>query len=132
MNNKAEQNKAIILRMTEAFNNQDPETFSSCQANPVLFHFRNGDRTLTHHEHWEVVRHIFTVFPDLTASVDSIIAEDDRVFVRWSYVGTPQGVSPGGVEPTGGTIDWGVCWAENRLSNGAVVEVWELTDLLSL
>ena len=127
-----EQNKATMRQLTEAFNNLDRERFNAGFADPCLYHFApdGDDHAYSHEEHWETVLNIFKVFSDLKASVDSLIAEGDRAFVRWSYRGTHLGKGKKGIEPSGETIDGGVCWAEYRFADGVAVEVWELCDLL--
>lgn len=129
---KAAANKAAIRRATEAFNRLDREAFDANFADPCLFHFRSGDREIGHEAHWQSVLSIFQVFPDLKATIDGLIAEDDKLFVRWSYVGTHLGRSRSGVEPTGKKLEWGVTWAHYRFENGVAVEVWELSDHIPL
>ena len=59
-----------------------------------------------------------------------MLAEDDRVFVRWTYAGTHDGATDG-VEATGLDVEWRH-WSEYRLEDGAVVEAWQLSDGLHL
>jgi steroid delta-isomerase-like uncharacterized protein len=73
---------------------------------------------------------IFTALPDLRFTVDDIIAEGDKVAVRWTVTGTHKGAFMG-ILPTNKKITY---WAIeiNRLSNGKIVESWSRTDTLSL
>ena len=60
------------------------------------------------------------VFPDLSIKVDEILAEGDRVAVRWTSTGTQKGSWYGAV-PTGKKVKW----SGNeifRLSNGIIDE----------
>lgn len=129
MADSAEANKAALRRATQAFNERDQESFDGVFLDPCLFHFRNEDRWIGHGEHWDIVLRIFRVFPDLVASIDGLIAEDDRAFIRWSYVGTHLGRSRHGTEPSGETFEWGVTWAEYRFEGGMAAEIWELSDM---
>jgi predicted ester cyclase len=125
------QNKATMRKLTQAFNELDRESWDSGFADPCLFHFPpdGGEHAYTPEEHWQSVLNLFKVFPDLKASIDGLIAEGDRVFVRWSYVGTHLGKGRRGVEPSGEKIDWWIVWAEYRFEDGLAAEVWEVHDL---
>ncbi|MDX1616001.1 MAG: ester cyclase [Candidatus Promineifilaceae bacterium] len=131
MDSTEAENKETVRRATEAFNRLDRQSFDACFANPCLYHFpaRSEDRSISYKAHWELVLGNFRVFPDLEASIDSLIAEDNRVFVRWSYVGTHLGKGKEGVEPSGERIDWGICWVEFRFEDGLIAEAWEICDL---
>lgn len=69
-------------------------------------------------------------FPDLTATVELLIAEDDLVVARWTMAGTNTGAW-GGVPPTGKPLRFsGVNIF--RLQDGQVVEVWNHRDDLGV
>lgn len=126
-----ERNKATMRQLTEAFNNFDRERFCACFADPCLYHFPpdGDDHSFGHAEHWEIIESQFKTFSDLKASIDSLIAEDDRAFVRWSYRGTHLGQGSQGIEPSGKMMEWGICWAEIRFEDGLAMEVWEICEL---
>lgn len=123
-----ERNKHAIRRLTESFNALGREAFDSCYAEEIVVHASTGDdRTMDHEAHWHEVQGMFSVFPDLHATVENMVAEEDRVFVRWTYAGTHQGRTPSGIEPTGRTAAW-AAWCEYRLEEGRVAEAWNLSD----
>ena len=72
----------------------------------------------------------FDAFPDTEISIEELIAEGDKVVMRWTSRGTHQGeflgLPPSGkrVEVAGVTI--------SRIEGGKIVEDWELTDTLGL
>ena len=69
-------------------------------------------------------------FPDLTDTVELLIAEDDLVVARWTMAGTNTGAW-GGVPPTGRPLRFsGVNIF--RLKDGRVVEVWNHRDDLGV
>lgn len=73
---------------------------------------------------------ILSVVPDGRYEVDDLIAEGDRVVVRWRLVGTHKG-NFNGIAPTGRVITLkGI--AIYRLEDSKVVERWVLTDLHGL
>lgn len=125
-----EENKEIVHRATDAFNELDRESFDPCYADEVVVHGRRDERRMDHDEHWEEVLSMFEVVPDLHATTEAMIAEDDRVFVRWTYAGTPA-AEIRGVEPSGERVEWAK-WSEYRLEDGAIAEAWQLSDRLHL
>jgi steroid delta-isomerase-like uncharacterized protein len=69
-------------------------------------------------------------FPDLRATVDLIIGEDEWVVGRWTATGTHLG-RWGGVDPTGKQVTFSavnVC----RFENGKVAEIWNHRDDMGL
>jgi predicted ester cyclase len=70
--------------------------------------------------------------PDARYEVDDMVAEDDKVVVRWTMHGTYQGSFPGiDVPPTGEGITLkGV--AIYRVEKGKLMERWVVSDLYGL
>ena len=87
-----------------------------------------------HPLYYPVYRHVcllyLAAFPDFTVTVHSIIAEGDKVAVRWTVNGTHlgelMGIPPTGrpVEFTGATI--------HRFADGKIVENWWSYDALGM
>lgn len=69
-------------------------------------------------------------FPDLHATIDDLVAEDDRVVARKTWTGTHAGAFRG-LEPTGRRVVFGgvVIW---RIEQGRLAERWVTLDLLGL
>jgi predicted ester cyclase len=73
---------------------------------------------------------IRSAVPDARYEVDDIIAERDRVVVRWRLLGTHKGEFRG-IAPTGRAISLkGI--AIYRVDNGKLMERWVVSDLHSL
>jgi predicted ester cyclase len=72
----------------------------------------------------------FEAFPDLHISVDEVIAEDDRVFVRSTMTGTHDGEYKG-IAPTGRAVA-ADCAEVYRLADGKIVGYWCLTNVAGL
>lgn len=125
-----QQNKDTVQRATDAFNELDREAFDSCYADEVVARGSDDERRMDHDEHWEEVLGMFEVVPDLHAITESMVAEGDRVFVRWKYAGTPEGEIRG-VEPNGERVEW-ASWKEYQLEDGEIVEGVGLSDRLHL
>jgi predicted ester cyclase len=69
-------------------------------------------------------------FPDWRFNVDDLVAEGDRVFVRWTGTGTHTGTW-GGFSPTGKQVKW---QGANciRIVDGKIVEIWHLANILHM
>ena len=128
----AHDDEAAIRRITDVWNAQDLEAFVAHYADPCLYHFGRKDVTLSRAKHLDSAQHYFDVFPDLTATIRTLMSVDDRVYVRWTYVGTHLGTSRSGVEPTGKRVEFGTLMAENRFERGLIVEVWEMGSYIDL
>ena len=71
-----------------------------------------------------------TAFPDCKITIDDILAEDDKVTVRWTATGTPRG-ELAGIAPTGKQITVPGSLTV-RISGGKVVEEHNVWDTLKL
>ena len=75
-------------------------------------------------------RALRAAFPDLTVTIEDLVAEDDVVAVRATWRGTHQG-SFRGVPPIGRRIE--ICgMAFWRIAGGQIRESWNLIDLPTL
>ncbi len=69
-------------------------------------------------------------FPDTHCTVEDIVAEGDKIAVRWTYAGTHQGELMG-IPPTGKqVIITGI--TIHRFADGKIVESWFSYDMLGL
>jgi len=71
-----------------------------------------------------------SAFPDFKATIDDILAEDDKVVIRQTWSGTQKGDFMG-IPPTGKSVSFGVIDII-RFSGGKVVEHWGLMDSMSM
>jgi predicted ester cyclase len=72
----------------------------------------------------------FDAFPDLHVSLEELIAEDDRVFVRSTVTGTHDGEYKG-IAPTGRNVATD-CAEVYRLADGKIVGYWCLMNVAAL
>jgi steroid delta-isomerase-like uncharacterized protein len=79
----------------------------------------------------QVVAETLDSFPDLTISADEILAEGDKVTVRWTYHATHQKNVLFGVPPTGKEVEVSGITIY-RIVNAQVVEEYGVADTLSL
>ena len=72
-------------------------------------------------------------FPDLHRSIDDIIVEGDKAFVRQTYRGTHNGklgAAAGNLAPTGKKLTWGG-FGVLRYEGNRVAETWTMQNRLS-
>jgi steroid delta-isomerase-like uncharacterized protein len=71
-----------------------------------------------------------TAFPDLTATVEDMIAEGDKVAYRLTFRGTHQGVLMG-IPPSGKNVTYtGI--GINTVINGTIMEMWLNFDAMGM
>jgi steroid delta-isomerase-like uncharacterized protein len=72
----------------------------------------------------------FAAIPDLHATIDDMVAEGDKLSVRFTVTGTHVGELMG-VPPTGKHFDVGAMCIY-RIAEGKIAEQWEQIDMLGL
>jgi len=78
----------------------------------------------------QVLTVLFTAFPDLHMTVEDLIAEGDKVVIRFTSMGTHKGDLMG-IAPTGKQVkSTGI--AIYRIVGGKVVEEWAERDTLGM
>jgi steroid delta-isomerase-like uncharacterized protein len=82
-------------------------------------------------EGWKhVLTMVLTAFPDRDTTVEDVIAEGDKVVVRWTTRATNKGsfmgMPPTGKQATYGGIDI------YRVADGKIVEHWDQVDALGM
>lgn len=99
---------------------------------PEDFVLHNFDTTIRGRDAWidAVVRPSFAAFPDLRFEAEFILAEDDKVAIRWHARGTNNGPFQGQA-PSGKTVSFtgSIIY---RVDEGRIVEAWAQPDRLGL
>ncbi len=72
-----------------------------------------------------------SAFPDMSATIENVIAEGDKVVTRWTIRGTHQGETEEFGPPTGRQVEGGGL-SLHRIEGGKIVEEWNSYDNLSL
>ncbi len=124
-----EANKALVRRFFELSDEHDLAAAQELLAPSFVYHSASlpaGDRDAVRRMEEEAARAI----PDGRTIVEDVIAEGDRVVVRYTSLGTFRlGIL--GVAPTGRPIRQRAI-AIHRVRDGKIQEVWVETDRLSL
>ena len=127
-NASAEENKALARRSWDAVDN--PDLLDEVYAPDVVWHNPDQDT----HGIEEAKRYIgmFTsAFPDMSATVEDVIAEGDKVVTRVTFRGTHQGEVEAFGPPTGRQVE-GEGITIHRIEGGKIVEEWNSYDNLSI
>jgi C-1 hydroxylase len=120
-----EENKAIILRLYEADNKKDLSILDKV-ISPDFYDPTFNLRGVEEYRQFELA--FFKGFPDWIENVEDIIAEGDKVWVRFTGTGTHKGEWLG-LAPTGKKMTFKAVqmW---RIVNGKVVSKDSIGDLL--
>ena len=126
----SEPNKALMSRIIEElWNKKNPAVIGQLYAENYVGHTPDG--VLQGHagarQHYDTY---VAAFPDTKIAIDGMVAEGDKVSVRWTATGTHRG-ELAGIAPTGKrvTVPGNLTV---RISGGKVVEDHTLWDTLKL
>ena len=120
-----EENKAVVRSLYEVANKGNPDLLDELVA-PDFVDYTNQIRGLESLK--EFGRAFLGGFPDLHWTIEDIIAEGDKVWVRTTITGTHKGeyrgIAPTGKKITVRAVD---IW---RIADGKIIECWAVDDLL--
>jgi steroid delta-isomerase-like uncharacterized protein len=122
----SEQNKTLARRWFEdLFSRGDLDTANVILSADFVDHLpREEERGIEGLKHY--VSFYRTAFPDIQDSVEEIVAEGDKVVVRWSSRGTHQGEFMG-VAPTGRVVAF-TGMRLFRIAESKIAESWVNID----
>jgi steroid delta-isomerase-like uncharacterized protein len=127
----AAENKQLVEQAVAAFNRGDLDAYLASYADNAAIHGLPSDFAPTLDGHRRFLAAMRRGLPDMTADIDDIVAEGDRVAVRLTYRGTHLGELRG-VAPTGRRITWQSMTFRRFDESGRTVERWILGDTLAL
>jgi len=126
-----EQNKALIRNFFEEENNRNIDILNEMSApNATWFHPSVSTTPIAFEEAFEGLKIFWHAFPDLTLTIEDIIAEGDKVVVRFIGRGTHQGELEG-IPATGNKFEVSAIQIF-RIEDAKIVETWEISDRLGL
>ncbi|PSP83028.1 DUF4440 domain-containing protein [Halobacteriales archaeon QS_1_68_17] len=124
-----QENKEMVRRYLDAFNDFDRDALSAVLADDVVEH--GATREVEGFDEFvEFVDRNQDTFSGYTGSTEAICAEDDLVTVRYTVSGTHDGEYLG-IDPTGKDVTWSGI-AMYRIENGEIAEIWIEEDRLEL
>jgi len=126
----SEENKDLARRSWEIVNQRNPDLLEEYY--PPDFVWHEPDQDIRGYEQAkQFVTSYFTAIPDITITIEDVLAEGDQVVTRWTIRGTHQGETEEFGPPTGKQMVLeGI--TIHRIEDGNIVEEWERYDNLSV
>ena len=130
METAQEQNKQLIRQYFEAYDQQDTEGIGQLvSSNNYSFHI-SGMQPMDWKETKQFYAVAWSTFPDLHHEILDIVAEGDKVAVRYNIIGTHKAEFQG-IPPTGKEVSFSAM-GFITLIDGKVAEEWEVADNMGL
>ena len=125
----AEENKTIVLRfIEEIWNDGDLAAADEIIDANIVLSTRRGAEQVGRTAYKQFITRLRTSFPDVQDSIEEMIAEGDKVMVRWLWKGTHRGPYAG-IEATGKHVEIGGITIL-KIREGKIVEDFVLVDLM--
>ena len=126
-----ERNKAVVMRSeTELWSRGNLAVAAELYSPAFICHFPIGPEWRGIDGITQAVKNHRVSFPDWNEHVEDIIAEGNRVAIRFKSTGTQRGVFAG-IAPTGREVTISE-FAIFRLADGKIVEQWGMPDIAGL
>ncbi|RME85979.1 MAG: ester cyclase [Caldilineae bacterium] len=127
--NPAVQNKAIARRvLEEAANQRNLDLLDELLAADYVLHDPSNPMVQDRETYKQFLGGHFTAFPDAKWTIDDLVAEGDRVVVRWTLSGTHEGPLMG-IPPTNKSFAMSGI-SIYRLADGKIAEEWAVADVM--
>jgi steroid delta-isomerase-like uncharacterized protein len=130
-----EANKNLLRRFVDAINKKQLDLLDElCSPNYVWHGI--GSPNIREDVHGikkfkEAVAEFTKAMPDLKVIIEDLVAERDRVGVRYTEIGTHTGAPFAGIPPTGKRVEW-TAVDIYRVENGKLAEEWFVDDSLGI
>ena len=127
-----EQNKQLVRWFFDAYNGHDAERMGQLVSSNTnyFFHLPGTPNPMDWNGRKQFVAAVIKAFPDIHHRILDIVAEGDKVAVRFNITGTHKGVFQG-ISPTGKEISIdGTDFL--TIVDGKIVEEWLNSDMMGL
>lgn len=121
--------KDVFQQLLEATDAQDFDRYDDILSEDIIGHFPGG-ADLGREQFEQNERAFAEAFPDITRTVEDLIAEGDRVVARTTVRGTHQGEF-NGIAATGRTVQT-TATVIYRVEDGRIAECWVEADFMGL
>jgi steroid delta-isomerase-like uncharacterized protein len=126
----SEENKDLARRSWELVSQRNPDLLEEVYAADIVWHEPDQD-VQGLEEAKQFYSMYLSAFPDLSATVEDVLAEGDKAVTRWTIRGTHQGEIEEFGPPTGKQVEIkGI--TIHRIESGKIVEEWERYDNLGV
>ena len=126
----AEDNKAVVRRWIEAYNDRDTQAEADARAPGYVAHAPGLPGPLDSEAWTQFIASFTEAFPDLRLTVEDIVSEGDMVAARIAFQGTHRGEFQG-IPPTDKQVAFSSIEID-RMVEGKVQEHWFELDQLGL
>jgi len=126
-----ETNKAIVQRSAdEIWNTGNLAIVDEIYGAEFLNHDPTAPDVRDLESYKQFIVGALAAFPDFHVTAEDVVAEGDKVAVRWTATGTQEGELPG-IPATGRQVTWtGI--DIHRIADGKIVEIWWSKDMLGM
>jgi steroid delta-isomerase-like uncharacterized protein len=126
----SEENKALARRSWEIISQRNPDALEEVYTADSVLHEPDQDLQGVE-EAKQYLSMYLSAFPDMSVTVEDVIAEGDKAVTRWTLRGAHQGEVEEFGPPTGKQVELeGI--TIHRIEDGKIVEEWERYDNLSV
>jgi steroid delta-isomerase-like uncharacterized protein len=126
-----EQNKGLVRKLAEEWNKGSNEYYMQVTASDYAFYTPSGNpNPMSREEAAANLEAFWKAFPDLTYSIEEMIAAGDRLTTRYVGRGTHEGEFMG-IPATGKKIEFSGL-VISRIQNGKILEDREESDALGM
>jgi steroid delta-isomerase-like uncharacterized protein len=126
----SQENKGVRRRYHDAWNSDDADALDGIMTPDVVNHSPLPGQPDGIEGFKQAILWMRSGVPDLEITIESTVAEGDRVSTRWTGTGIQSGMLMG-IPPTGKRVTVSgidIC----RMSEGRIVEYWQELDTLSM
>ena len=130
-----EANKNLLRRFVDAINKKQFDLFDQLCSPNYVWHgigspnIREDVRGIQNFK--KAVAEFTNAMPDLKVIIEDLVAEGDRVAVRFEEIGTHTGAPFAGIPPAGKRVVWRAVDIY-RVENGKLAEEWFVDDSLGM
>ena len=119
-----EENKAVVRRMYDHINRREFDEYYPLLNPECVFHSTERDIDYTMNKEFDAM--FFKAFPDMTITIEKMVAEGDMVAIRIIGKGTHQSDFMGAVS-TGKKVEFANTHII-RIADGRIAEGWSTTE----
>jgi steroid delta-isomerase-like uncharacterized protein len=121
-----EANKALVRRYVDSWNRNDLAALDEIVAEDVIDHGAYAGQPAGREGYRDFYRYWQRCFPGFQCTLQDLVAEGDRVAMRWTFSGRHLGDYEG-VPPTGREVTF-TANSIVRIAGGLIVEEWIVFD----
>lgn len=125
-----EQNKAVVHQFFETLDSQNFYRFIELLAPGAVLHGARPEEDITAENAAKYLQPFYRALPDLTHSIEDIIAKGDKVVAR-GFIQATHKAELQGIPPTGNRIKYYQI-AIFQVVDGKIKEAWNVTDSLGM